>query len=148
MSGRLPAGAVLALSRDECRLIAFAASEIVAKHRRAGIDSPGLRSVLAEIHAAAVENGRSADLVISVADSLPILADIGASGENGGSGWISTRAAADRLGMSQREVVRLLHEGRVTGQQRDTRSDWRVSEQSIEAYRADRPTQTRNGVPQ
>ena len=143
MSARLPAGTVMALTREECRLLAFAADVIVAKHRRAGIESTALRTVLAEIHAAALENGRTADLGVSVADSLPIIAVIGETGENGGSGWVSTKAAADRLGMSQRGVVNLLHEGRITGRQREANSAWRVSEQSIEDYRADRPTRAR-----
>ena len=133
----------MALTREECRLLAFAAPEIVAKHRRAGIESTALRAVLAEIHAAAVQEPRRADLVISVADSLPILAATGTTGESGGSGWVPTKTAAERLGMSQRGVVNLLHEGRITGRQRDANSAWRVAEQSIEDYRANRPARAR-----
>ena len=140
MSGRLPAGAVMALTREECRLLAFAAPEIVAKHRRAGIESTALRAVLAEIHVAALDNGRPADSAVSAADSLPILAVTGKTGESGGSGWVSTRSAAERLGMSQRGVVNLLHGGRIVGRQRDTNSAWRVSVQSIEDYLLTRST--------
>jgi hypothetical protein len=132
MSVRLP-GEQLVLTRDELRLIAFGAPELIAKHRRAGIDSPMLRSVLAEVHAVAVGGSDHAG---SASGSVPILARTGAGGQSDGSGWISTRAAADRLEISMRRVVALLQEGRITGQQQATNSAWRVSEESVELYRA------------
>ena len=123
MSGRLPAGAVVALTRDECRLLAFAAGEILAKHRREGLESRALRALLAELRAVALEG--------SVPQTLPIHADPGAPGKNWG---MSTKAAAAVLGISPRGVNHLLHEGCLVGRQQGTNSSWRVSEQSVEDY--------------
>jgi hypothetical protein len=133
----LPPGSVLVLTRDVCRFLAFAQAEILAKHRRAGIDSPALRAALAEIHAAAIGTPAHGG---SASDSVPIIARSGVGGQSEVSGcWLSTRVAADRLKISQRRVVSLLQEGRIVGQQRGMNSAWRVSERSLEQYQTERP---------
>jgi hypothetical protein len=129
----LPPGSVLVLTRDVCRFLAFAQAEILAKHRRAGIDSPALRAALAEIYAVAIGTPVQAG---SASGSVPILPGSGVRGQAEVSGWISTRATADRLEISMRRVVALLQEGRLCGQQQAANSAWRVSRESVEQYRA------------
>ena len=129
MSVRLPGG--LFLTRDELRFIAHCAPEIRAKCRRDGVDVPMLRDVL---HVAQ-------EVVLgSDAQKVPIIAGSGVQGHGGGSGWISTRAAAGRLEISMRRVVTLLQEGRLCGRQQAVNSAWRVSEESVLQYRAEQST--------
>ena len=131
MSTRQDRQGVLVLTREECGLIAHAAPEILAKFRRDGINNPTLRALLVELHAVAVGTPIEAG---SVAGIRPTKLDSIAQGQD----WCSTKKAADRLEISQRRVVALLQEGRIVGQQRSTRSAWKVSEQSVKQYLASR----------
>jgi hypothetical protein len=120
------------LSRFECRLLAAASGAILRFYRGRGLATSRLGVLLDDLRAAASDPGVTDSVTVPTFD-----ADAG-SGDSERDRWLATRDVAGRLGVSTRRVVSLVHEGRISGQQRDTKSVWQVSEQSVAAYEASR----------
>jgi hypothetical protein len=132
MSARLPPGGGLVLSRFECRLLAAASGAILRFYRGRGLATSRLGALLADLQAAASDPG------VTDSEKVPTFDTGDGSGDSERDRWLATRDVAGRLGVSTRRVVVLVHEGRISGQQRDTKSVWRISEQSVAAYEASR----------
>lgn len=90
---------MISLTRGECRFLAFAAPEILAKLRQTGLDSPAIRKLLADLHDAATDNCGS------VADPLPKRHDANELAETDNDDLISTAVAAARLETSPRGLL-------------------------------------------
>lgn len=133
MSGRLPREAALVLTVHQCGLITFSRRAILERWQRAGFVPAGLLDLLDTCEEIA-RDARKGSANGSDPGSVPV-PSFGAVVEAvRASEYVSTRKAAERLGVSTRRVRELLAEGRLLGRQRDERSAWQVDVGSVDAY--------------
>ena len=133
----IPPGGALLLSPEACAKLAAAEPYVLRFYRDQGLPDADIREVFEQLRDTArsawqLTRPRTSD---RGSENLPIVAGETSSP---GSSWLTTKEASTRLGISRRGVVDALQSGRIEGRQDDANSAWRVSEQSVEAYRCRR----------
>jgi len=126
-----PDGTV-SLSPRECALLVFAESEIVARWRRDGMESPELLAALRVMREAAASRGMARPAHRGV---VPVVSQVAALGFAASESVVMTtvKEAAERLQISQQAVRKAVREGRLSGS-RTERGAWEITIESVDGF--------------
>jgi excisionase family DNA binding protein len=118
------------LTPRECALLVFAESEIVARWRRDGMESPELLAALRVMREAAAVRG----LARPAHRGVVVVPKVAALGSEAAESVLTVRDAAERLKVSERAVVKAIHSGRLCGRRVGSGARWEITAESVDRY--------------